>query len=84
MNECKCLFEFDFRLIQNESAQKKEKIFLKLYDFDVTYNPIQRLYLSEDTTLLMEVINGFVARVYQRHDIDDLGYKTENEGGDKG
>ena len=32
----------------------------------------------------MEVINGFVARVYQRHDIDDLGYKTENEGGDKG
>ena len=32
----------------------------------------------------MEVINGFVARVYERYDIDDLGYEVDNEGGDKG
>ena len=32
----------------------------------------------------MEVINGFVARVYERYDIDDLGYEKVNEGGDKG
>ena len=32
----------------------------------------------------MEVINGFVARVYTRKDIDELGYEVENVGGDTG
>lgn len=53
---------------------------MKLYDFDVTLNPIQRVYLSKDTKLLMEVINGFVGRVYERVDIDELGLENENEG----
>ena len=68
VNTCRCLFNFNFKLIQ-----KEPKEYLKMFDFDITQNPIQRLYLSKDTKLLMEVINGFVATVYERFNVDDNG-----------
>ena len=42
---------------------------LKQFDWDVNSEPIQRLYLSRDTTKMMEVINNFIASVYYRVDI---------------
>ena len=80
LNKCRCLFHFNFKLIK-----KAPKEYLKVFDFDVTQNPIQRLYLSADTKLLMEVINGFVATVYERFNIDDNGneYRLNGDEGQK-
>ena len=44
---------------------------VKNLDSDISANPKQRLILSKDTRLLMEVINHFIAEVYERVDIDD-------------
>ena len=64
-SECKLLFQFDFKML----AQKKRD-YLKDFDWDVNYEPSQRLYLSQDTKRLMEVINNFTATVYTRVDMD--------------
>ena len=62
---CKCLFNFNFPKIK-----KTSEAYLKDFEFDVTQDPKQRLYLSKDTTLMMEVINGLVAKIYRRQNVD--------------
>ena len=41
---------------------------------------MQRLYLSKDTTKMMEVINNFIGTVYRRENVS----KKDEEGVDKG
>ena len=67
-SKCGLLFHFTFPLIQ-----KKEREYLKSYDWDVDSEPVQRLWLSKDTTLMMEVINDFIGSVYKRVNIDSNG-----------
>lgn len=64
-SECKMLFHFFFKMIR-----KKERSGLKNMDWNIDANPVQNLYLSEDTTLLMEVVNNFFATVYVRRNLD--------------
>ena len=73
-NECKLLFHFDFKIIK-----PKKRKHLMTQDWDVNSNPVQRLILSRDTRLLMEVINGFVAEVYERVDVDELGHEENDQ-----
>ena len=58
-----------FKLIRyipsNESEDENN------FDWDISARPIQRLYLSHDTTRLMEVINNIFAVVYRRYDVKD-------------
>ena len=67
-SECSVRFQFVFDIIR-----KKERDYLKDFDWDVCSTPEQRLYLSKDTTKMMEVINNFIATVYYRVNIDDDG-----------
>ena len=61
------IFHFFFDLIHKpKDAEDK----LKEFDWDISSNLQQRLYLSRDTTKLMEVINNFTARVYRRQNVD--------------
>ena len=73
--ECNLLFHFDFKMIK----PKIRKLVHDL-DSDVSANPVQRLILSKDTRLLMEVINHFIAEVYERVDIEDSGELMEAQG----
>ena len=66
-NEVKALFHFFFQLIL---ARKKDRERLSEFGWNYNADPIQRLYLSKDTGLLMEVINNKVAIVYSRKDED--------------
>ena len=46
---------------------------MKQFDWDINSKPVQRLWLSKDTKLLMEVINDFIGTVYKRVNIDAEG-----------
>ena len=63
-SECRVRFHFIFDIIK-----EIKNPMLKQFDWDVNSEPIQRLYLSQDTTKMMEVINNFIASVYYRVDI---------------
>ena len=60
-SECKLLFHFYFKMLA-----AKKRAYLEGFDWDVNYEPSQRLYLSKDTKRLMEVVNNFAATVYKR------------------
>ena len=78
--QCNLLFHFDFKMIKPKIRKLVQDL-----DSDVSANPVQRLILSKDTRLLMEVINHFIAEVYERVDIDDSGERREaQEGKDRG
>lgn len=51
------------------------------YEWDISGNPIQRLHLSKDTTLLLEVVNGFIGTVYERVNLDSNGSIEANTKG---
>ena len=62
------LFHFTFPKIYNHpnvSDHSKNS-------WDINTNPRQRLYLSQDTKLLMEVINNFIGTVYERINVNEL------------
>ena len=65
-SECRLKFHFMFELVQ-----KKRREHLGGYEWDINSNPQQRLFLSQSTHRLMEVINDFMAIVYTRVNIDD-------------
>ena len=69
-------FHFLFDMIR-----KTTRNYLKDFDWDVCSQPVQRLYLSKDTKLMMEVINDFIATVYYRVNLDDNGRKSTNRNG---
>ena len=83
-SQCRLRFHFIFDIIMRRKKQK-----LKDFDWDVNSAPMQRLYLSRDTTKMMEVINNFIATVYKRVDVephmidpdalDDENKQGENE-----
>ena len=73
--ECNLLFHFDFKMIKPKIRKLVQDL-----DSDVSANPVQRLILSKDTRLLMEVINHFIAEVYERVDIDESGAPVEPQG----
>ena len=52
----------------------EEKNKLSKFEWDIASNPVQRLYLSEDTKSMMEVINNIAATVYTRVNVDDGGH----------
>ena len=53
---------------------------MKNFDWDVNSNPVQRLYLSENTFYMMEVTNNFIANVYYRVNVNyDLTTIKEEE-----
>ena len=56
--------------------EKKKK--WQAFDWAISADPRQRLYLSKDTKRLMEVVNNFVATVYQRVNIDKQGRSIGN------
>ena len=60
-SECRLKFHFIFDMIRKQKSEE-----LKEFDWDISSNPIQRLYLSKDTTRMMEVINNQIATVYYR------------------
>jgi len=41
------------------------------YAWDIRTNPVQRLYLSQDTNLLMEVVSNYIGTVYERENLDE-------------
>ena len=47
-------------------------------DWDIGSKPVQRLWLSKDTSLMMEVINDYIGTVYKRVNIDANGKKIKN------
>ena len=49
------------------------------FDWAISAAPQQRLYLSKDTTRLMEVVNNFVATVYRRVNVDKQGRSIGNK-----
>ena len=51
----------------------KDREYLANFDWDINSSPQQRLYLSQDTRRLMEVVNGYIGTVYTRSNVDDLG-----------
>ena len=64
-SQCRLRFHFIFDIIK-----RRPKKHLEAFDWDVNSAPMQRLYLSRDTTKMMEVINNFIATVYRRVDVD--------------
>ena len=56
-------FNFFFEMLKTKDEKKNP---LECFEWDVNSNPIQRLYLSRDTKLMMEVINNFAATVYKK------------------
>ena len=73
-SECWLRFHFLFSLIKESKNSK-----LVDFDWDIKSTPCQRLYLSKDTTKLMEVINNFVATVYYRVDAADENFEQDEE-----
>ena len=60
-SECKLRFHFFFKMFKAQESKT-----LQNFEWNVCINPVQRLYLSQDTRLLMEVINNFIVTVYRR------------------
>lgn len=52
----------------------KRRRYLRGFDWDVNYDPNQRLYLSKNTKRMMEVINNFAATVYKRVDVKEYEF----------
>ena len=67
-SECKLRFHFLFNMMKKIPRED-----LEAFDWDINSNPCQKLWLSKDTKLMMEVINNFIATVYRRVNIDDEG-----------
>lgn len=65
-SSCRLRFHFLFDMIR-----RKERQHLKKFDWDVNSNPVQRLYLSENTRYMMEVTNDFIANVYYRVNVSE-------------
>jgi len=73
IDTCKVRFHFLFHLVRWADTTEDE---LSSFDWDVSEHPMQRLYLSHDTTRLMMNINNVFAMVFRRHDIDAEGKKV--------
>ena len=73
-SQCEVRFHFLFPLIKTMPRQK-----LKSFSWDINSAPVQRLWLSKDTSRMMEVINDFIGTVYKRVDIDDTGEEIQDE-----
>ena len=70
------LFHFTFPKFQHHEDDGTAS-----YAWDINANPRQRLYLSHDTTRMMEVINNVIGTVYVRVNIDEtLRYIEGSEG----
>ena len=67
LSECRLKFHFMFECIKQKAREDFE-----IFEGDISSNPVQRIYLSRDTTRLMEVINDFIATVYERSNVDDI------------
>lgn len=66
-SQCELLFHFYFPKIKDPPPQNSnDPMMRQKYDWDVSKQPVQHLYLSKDTTKLMEVINGYIATIYIR------------------
>ena len=65
-SNCRLRFHFLFDMIK-----RRERQHLKNFDWDVNSNPVQRLYLSENTFYMMEVTNDFIANVYYRVNVTE-------------
>ena len=74
-SECKLRFHFYFSLIKQ---QDHEDLKMKDFEWDINTKPVQRLWLSKDTKLLMEVINNFIGTVYKRVNIGVDGNKIKD------
>ena len=72
-SECSIRFHFFFELIRPRDPRKNEARTKEAFDWDIKKKPVQRLYLSQDTTKLMEVLNNFVATIYTRSNVDRIG-----------
>lgn len=67
-SDLKVRFHFLFDLIKKVNRPELEQ-----FDWNVDSKPLQRLYLSKDTTKLMEVTNNFIGTVYKRKNLDSFG-----------
>lgn len=72
--QCRVRFHFFFELLR---AQKEPR--LEDFEWDVNSEPRQYLYLSKDTSRLMEVVNNYTATVYKRKNIDEKGRPVDDE-----
>lgn len=73
LNECKIRFHFYHRLIKKKNEfplLRKRKSLISTDDvdseWDLSVNSAQRIFLSRDTKLLMDVVNNRFALVYKR------------------
>ena len=67
-SECRLRFHFIFDMIKPKAREK-----LKDFTWDISSNLSQRLYLSQDTTRMMEVVNNYVATIYYRVNFEPEG-----------
>ena len=71
-SECRLRFHFIFDMIKSKKRKKLED-----FVWDISSNVCQRLYLSQDTTRLMEVVNNYVATVYYRVNFEPEGTNSQ-------
>ena len=71
-SECRLRFHFIFDMIKPKKRKKLED-----FVWDISSNRCQRLYLSHDTTRLMEVVNNYVATVYYRVNFEPEGTNSQ-------
>ena len=67
---CKVKFHFFFDLLKKSN---KIDVADTEFEWEISSDPQQRLYLSQDTYRMMEVMNNATATVYTRHNMDGNG-----------
>ena len=72
-SKCKVKFHFVFDKVTSLGESTE------FFEWGSSDKPIQRLYLSQDTNLLMEVINNFTATIYKRENVS-IGIDEEDCG----
>ena len=67
---CKVKFHFFFNLLKKSN---KIDVADTEFEWEISSDPQQRLYLSQDSYRMMEVMNNLTATVYTRHNMDSNG-----------
>ena len=74
-SDCSLRFHFFFELLNHQPDERLLK-----FEWDLNLKPYQRLYLSQNTHRMLEVINNKYAKVYERENIDAQGQSIDMEG----
>ena len=77
--ECRVRFHFLHRLIKSKRKNEDSDEQYARQEWNLDNDTAQRLYLSKDTSRMMEVINNTFAIVYTRRNINEEGKAIYND-----